>query len=152
MEKQAFTATTVLFHLAENSFFHTNGKRFSTCTAFLNYLRVHEKPFPTNPCLHSQVPLTHFAFTSQRSHLSTDGSNKRCYSVSCKKDEGEGRVAVGGGGGRFEAWAGFLTSCRLLGCSLVFCYDNVLRETLSLHFPRISPHPKCLLMLHRCSF
>lgn len=59
---------------------------------------MHEKPLPTNPCLHSHVPLTHFAFTSQRSHLSTDGSNKRCYSLSGQTDESEERVAAGSGG------------------------------------------------------
>lgn len=41
------------------------------------YLPVQVNPFPTNPCLHSQVPLMQFAFMSQRLHLSTISWKKK---------------------------------------------------------------------------
>lgn len=43
---------------------------------------MHVKPLPTNPCLHSHVPFTQFAFMSQRLHLSSKGSNRQL-AVNC---------------------------------------------------------------------
>ena len=51
-------------------------RRLSKSLLAAFYLPVQVNPFPTNPCLHSQVPLMQFAFMSQRLHLSTISEKK----------------------------------------------------------------------------